>query len=139
MSQRSAIYNNFLPEDTFNNIALTVAQSPAYRDGKVHDYIRMTFEESYSLVLARMKEIGLHRDHFFAATEITNFSYNQFYPQNYGHGNFNGPHMDNGSYVYYIHPHWDENWEGKLKIIEAVDEQYSLFMHSKQIYLDESV
>ena len=132
MSHRSAILiDNFLPEDTFNNIALTVAQSPAYRDGKVHDYIRDDFWKKVTLlVLARMKEIGLHRDHFFAATEITNFSYNQFRPQNYGHGNFNGPHMDNGSYVYYIHPHWDENWEGKLKIIEAVDEQYRNGIHA---------
>ena len=113
MSHRSAILiDNFLPEETFNNIALTVAQSPSYRDGKVHDYVRDDFWKKVTLlVLARMKEIGLYRDHFFAATEITNFSYNQFRPQNYGHGNFNGPHIDNGSYVYYIHPHWDENWE----------------------------
>ena len=32
------------------------------------------------------------------------------------------PHTDNGSYVLYIHPHWNESWEGKIKI---TDEQIS--------------
>ena len=35
-----------------------------------------------------------------------------------------GPHTDNGSYVLYIHPDWYESWEGKIKITDAVDQQY---------------
>ena len=42
-----------------------------------------------------------------------------------------GPHKDNGSYVFYIHPHWDENWEGKLKIINAVEEEYITAIFAK--------
>ena len=132
MSHRSAILiDNFLPEDTFNSISLRVSQSPSYRDGKVHDYVRDDFwREVTFLVLDRMKEIGLYQEHHVAATEVGNFSYNQFRPANYGHGNFNGPHIDNGSYVYYIHPHWDEYWEGKLKLTEAVEEQYRNGIHA---------
>ena len=35
-----------------------------------------------------------------------------------------GPHVDNGSYVLYIHPDWNENWEGKIKITDAVESKY---------------
>ena len=67
MSHRSAILiDNFLPEDTFNSIALTVAQSPAYRDGEVHDYVRDDFWKKVTLlVLARMKEIEFIEITFF--------------------------------------------------------------------------
>ena len=66
-----------------------------------------------------------------AATEIPNFSVNQFRPSNYGHGNMYGPHFDSGSYVFYIHPHWDENWEGNLKITNAVEPEYRNAIRAK--------
>ena len=34
------------------------------------------------------------------------------------------PHIDTGSYVFYIHPHWHENWEGQIKFTKAVEEEY---------------
>ena len=33
-------------------------------------------------------------------------------------------HIDTGSYVFYIHPHWHENWEGQIKFTKAVEEEY---------------
>ena len=49
-------------------------------------------------------------------------------------------YVDNGSYVLYIHPDWNENWEGKIKIVDAVDQQYrdGIFCETKSFYLDES-
>ena len=48
-----------------------------------------------------------------------------------GYGNFNGPHFDHGGYVFYIHPHWDESWEGKIKFTHAVEEEYRNGIHAK--------
>ena len=42
-----------------------------------------------------------------------------------------GPHVDNGSYVLYIHPDWNENWEGTIKIVDAVDSQYRDGIYAK--------
>ena len=88
-------------------------------------------KEVTDLVFDRLKEIGLYHLHFPSATKTANLSLNQYRPSNYGHGNFNGPHRDNGSYVFYIHPHWDENWEGKLKITNAVEEEYRTAIFAK--------
>ena len=132
MSHRSAILiDNFLPEDTFASISSKVENSPQYRNGQWSDERDDLWKEVTTLVFDRLREIELYRDHYPKTIEAHNQSYNQFRPANYGHGNFNGPHIDNGSYVYYIHPHWDENWEGKLKITEAIDEKYRTGIFAK--------
>lgn len=125
MSCRSAILiDNFLSEDKFSVISAKVAASPQYTSGQFADVRDELWEEVTNLVFERLREIGLYHYHFSDATKIHNFSMNQYRPSNYGHGNMFGPHRDNGSYVFYIHPHWDENWEGKLKIINADQQKY---------------
>ena len=78
--------------------------------------------ESYTLVFNRLKEIRLYQLHFDESIKL--FGYNQFRPSNYGHCNMYGPHIYNGGYVFYIHPHWEESWGGKLQITNAVEEEY---------------
>ena len=132
MSHRSVVLiDNFLPEDVFTSISAKVENSSQYMNGKWSDERDSLWEEVTSLVFAKLQEIGLYQNHFPEIIEAHNHSYNQFRPANYGHGNFNGPHIDNGSYVYYIHPHWDENWEGKIKLIEAEEEQYRTGIFAK--------
>jgi len=126
MSIKSAVLiDNFLPQETFDSISARVSESPNYTSGKVADYVRDDlWNEVTRIVFDRLKSIGLYKESFETDKNITNFSYNQFRPSNYYHGYAHGPHIDNGSYVFYIHPHWDESWDGKLKITEAVDSQY---------------
>ena len=33
--------------------------------------------------------------------------------------------------MYYIHPHWNENWDGRLKIVDALEEQYRTGIYAK--------
>ena len=40
-------------------------------------------------------------------------------------------HIDNGSYVYYIHPDWDENWGGKLQLPNAQNGEHRSGIHAK--------
>ena len=132
MACRSAILiNNFLAEDKFNSISTKVAASSHYTNGEFADLRDDLWEEVTNLVFERMQEVGLYLHHFAESKKLASFSYNQFRPSNYGHGNMHGPHRDNGSYVFYIHPHWDENWEGKLKITNAVEEEYRTAIFAK--------
>ena len=132
MACRSAILiDNFLAEDKFNLISAKVAASPQYTSGEFADVRDDLWQEVTSLVFERLKEINLYHLHFPDATKIYNFSINQYRPSNYAHGNIFGPHRDNGSYVFYIHPHWDENWEGNLKITNAVEAEYRTAIHAK--------
>lgn len=125
MSCRSAILiDNFLSQDRFDEISSKVVSAPNYTNGEFADLRDDLWKEVTDIVFERLKEIGLYFYHFEEASKLASFSYNQFRPSNYGHGNMYGPHKDNGSYVFYIHPHWDENWEGKLKITNAVEEKY---------------
>jgi len=132
MACRSAILiDNFLVEDKFNSISTKVAASSHYTNGEFADLRDDLWEEVTNLVFERMQEVGLYLHHFAESKKLASFSYNQFRPSNYGHGNMHGPHRDNGSYVFYIHPHWDENWEGKLKITNAVEEEYRTAIFAK--------
>ena len=125
MPCRSTILiDNFLSASDFYSISSRVVSSEQYYDSNHHDMRDDLWTDATNLVFKRMKEIGLYQFHFEEAKEIASFSYNQFRPPNYGHGNMYGPHIDNGSYVLYIHPDWDESWEGKIKITDAVDSQY---------------
>tara|TARA_B100000035_G_scaffold256239_1_gene226061 strand:+ start:130 stop:687 length:558 start_codon:yes stop_codon:yes gene_type:complete len=132
MACRSAILiDNFLPQEKFDLISSKVSAAPNYTNGEFADLRDDLWKQTTLMVFQRLKEIGLYQEHFMAATEIPNFSVNQFRPSNYGHGNMYGPHFDSGSYVFYIHPHWDENWEGNLKITNAVESEYRNAIHAK--------
>lgn len=123
MSCRSVILiDNFLPQDKFNQLSTKVKSSPNYTNNQFGEFKDDLWRESYELVFERLKELGMHQVHFDESIKL--FGYNQFRPKNYGHGNAYGPHIDNGGYVFYIHPHWDENWGGQIKITNAVEEQY---------------
>lgn len=125
MACRSAILiDNFLAEDKFNSISAKVAASPQYTSGEFADVRDDLWKEVTGLVFERLREINLYLHHFEESKNLASFSYNQYRPSNYGHGNMYGPHRDHGSYVFYIHPHWDENWEGNLKITNAVEQTY---------------
>lgn len=123
MSCRSAIIiDNFLPQEHFSNISLKVEKSLNYTSDQFAELRDSLWEETYTLVFERLKQIGLYQPHFEESIKL--FGYNQFRPKNYGHGNMYGPHIDNGGYVFYIHPHWEENWGGQLKITNAVEQEY---------------
>lgn len=123
MSCRSAILiDNFLDSNTFNYISSKVSQTSQYTNNEFAELKDSLWEEVYKIVFNRLQHIGLYQPHFEESVKL--FGYNQFRPSNYGHGNMYGPHIDNGGYVFYIHPHWDENWGGKLKITHAVEKQY---------------
>jgi len=123
MSCRSAILiDNFLPEDVFNAISSKVSQSSNYSNNQFAELKDELWSEVCGLVFNRLKEIGLYQVHFEESIKL--FGYNQFRPRSYGHGNMYGPHVDNGGYVYYIHPHWDDNWGGKLQITNATEQEY---------------
>ena len=125
MACRSTILiDNFLSASDFNSISSRVVSSEQYYDTKHHDTRDDLWTDVTNLVFNRMREINLYQTHFEEASKIASFSYNQFRPPNYGHGNMYGPHVDNGSYVLYIHPDWNEDWEGKIKITDAVESKY---------------
>ena len=108
MSCRSAIIiDNFLPQEQFSDISLKVEKSSNYTNGQFAELRDELWEETYTLVFDRLKEIGLYQLHFDESIKL--FGYNQYRPKSYGHGNMYGPHIDNGGYVFYIHPHWDES------------------------------
>ena len=130
MACRSAILiDNFLEQSKFDTISAKVAASSEYNTTTVQDTRDALFKEAYALVFERLKEIGLYQTHYASAVKL--FGYNQFRPANEGYGNFNGPHFDHGGYVFYIHPHWDESWEGKIKFTHAVEEEYRNGIHAK--------
>ena len=132
MACRSAILiDNFLEENLFNSLSSKVAESPQYTSGEFAEVRDGLWKEVTRSVFQRLKEIELYQHHFKDSAKIPNFSVNQYRPSNYGHGNFNGPHFDHGAYVFYIHPHWDESWEGKLKITKAVEEEYRTAIFAK--------
>ena len=132
MSCRSTILiDNFLSASDFNSISSRVVSSEQYYDSNHHDMRDDLWSDVTNLVFNRLREINLYQFHFEEAIKIANFSYNQFRPPNYGHGNMYGPHVDNGSYVLYIHPDWNENWEGTIKIVDAVDSQYRDGIYAK--------
>jgi len=123
MSCRSAILiDNFLDQNKFDNLSAKVSVSDAYNTSIIQDLRDDLFIEAYTAVFDRLKEVGLYQLHFEESIKL--FGYNQFRPANEGYGNFNGPHFDHGGYVFYIHPHWDESWEGKIKITNAEVEEY---------------
>jgi len=130
MSCRSAILiDNFLDQSKFDNLSAKVAASSAYNTTTVQDLRDDLFTEVYTAVFDRLKEIKLYQPHFDESIKL--FGYNQFRPANEGYGNFNGPHFDHGGYVFYLHPHWDESWEGKIKITNADEEQYRNGIYAK--------
>ena len=130
MYSRSAILiDTFLEQRKFDALSSKVAASSEYNTTTIQDTRDALFEEAYGLVFERLKELGLYQTHF--ADSVKLFGYNQFRPANEGYGNFNGPHFDHGGYVFYIHPHWDESWEGKIKITHAVEGQYQNGIYAK--------
>ena len=140
MSCRSAILiDNFLPQDVFDTISAKVAASSSYTSDTIVDKKDDLWTEAYTAVFERLKEIGLYRIHF--ADSVKLFGYNQFRPANEAYGNIYGPHFDNGGYILYIHPDWDESWDGKLQITNAVDEEYRTGIYAKPnrfIWIDPS-
>ena len=123
MTCRSAILiDNFLPQNDFDSLSSKVAASSYYTGGQFEEPRDDLCREARELVLQRLQDINLYQPHFQEAAQL--FGYNQFRPAGYGHGNIYGPHVDNGGYVFYIHPHWDENWGGRLTITNAVEEEY---------------
>ena len=130
MSCRSAILiDNFLAQDKFDTLSSKVAASSWYNTSTVGDVKDDLWKETYALVFDRLKEIGLYQPHFDSSVSL--FGYNQFRPANESYGNVYGPHFDNGGYVFYIHPDWDESWDGKLQITNAVEEEYRTGIYAK--------
>ena len=130
MACRSAILiDNFLEQSKFDTLSAKVAASSEYNTTTIQDTRDALFEEAYGAVFERLKEIGLYQTHFAESVKL--FGYNQFRPANEGYGNFNGPHFDHGGYVFYIHPDWDESWEGKIKITNADVEEYRTGIYAK--------
>ena len=130
MACRSAVLiDNFIEQSKFDTLSAKVAASSEYNTTTVQDTRDALFEEAYGAVFERLKEIGLYQTHFAESVKL--FGYNQFRPANEGYGNFNGPHFDHGGYVFYIHPHWDESWEGKIKITNADVEEYRTGIYAK--------
>ena len=114
MSCRSAILiDDFLPQNIFDDLSSKVTSAANYKNDEFAELKDELWTECYTAVFNRLKEIGMYQIHFDESIKL--FGYNQFRPSNYGHGNMYGPHVDNGGYVFYIHPDWDESWEGKLK------------------------
>ena len=131
MSCRSAVLiDNFLEQSKFDALSSKVASSSSYYDlTSVFDTKDALWEEAYTAVFDRLKEINMYQFHYAESVKL--FGYNQFRPANEGYGNFNGPHFDHGGYVFYIHPHWDESWEGKIKFTNAVEEEYRNGIYAK--------
>lgn len=123
MSCRSAVLiDNFLPQDQFDALSSKVSTTSQYLNNEFAELKDDLWQETYGLVFNRLKELGMYQVHFEESVKL--FGYNQFRPSNYGHGNMYGPHVDNGGYVFYIHPNWNESWGGQLQIINAEEEEY---------------
>jgi hypothetical protein len=123
MSCRSSILiDNFLPQEQFDALSLKVSTSSCYVNNEFAELKDDLWQEAYGLVFERLKQLGMYQIHFEESVKL--FGYNQFRSSNYGHGNMYGPHIDNGGYVFYIHPDWNEDWGGQLQIINAEEEVY---------------
>ena len=130
MACRSTILiDNFLSPSDFNSITSQVVSSNQYNHEFHHDMRDDLWTQTTNLVFNRLREIGLYQEHFSESIKL--FGYNQFRPANEGYGNFNGPHFDHGGYVFYIHPDWDETWEGKIKFTHAITEEYRNGIYAK--------
>ena len=130
MACRSAILiDNFLPQVTFDTLSSKVSASSDYNIDTVVDRKDDLWTEVYTEVFVRLKEIGLYQTHFAESVQL--FGYNQFRPANESYCNIYGPHFDNGGYVFYIHPDWDESWGGKLQITNAEVEEYRTGIYAK--------
>ena len=130
MTCRSAILiDDFLEQSSFDTLSTKVAASSEYNTTSVIDTKDALWKEVCGIVLERLKGIGLYQPHFSESIKL--FGYNQFRPANEGYGNFNGPHFDHGGYVFYIHPDWDESWEGKIKFTNANEDQYKNGIYAK--------
>ncbi len=139
MACRSAVLiDNFLDQSKFNTLSTKVVASPYYNTTSIYDTKDDLWKEVYTAVFDRLKEINMYQFHYAESVKL--FGYNQFRPANEGYGNFNGPHFDHGGYVFYIHPDWDESWEGKIKFTHAVEEEYRNGIYAKPnrfIWIDE--
>ena len=98
MSCRSAVLiDNFLEQSKFDALSSKVASSSFYNTTSVFDTKDALWEEAYTAVFDRLKEINMYQFHYAESVKL--FGYNQFRPANEGYGNFNGPHFDQGGYV----------------------------------------
>ena len=122
---RAILIDNFLPESSWNVIQEMVTESKYWTGGILGDYVRdKLWNYTTDNVFGRCKEVGLYSERFEFDKKNYNFSYNQFRPANYHHNGNQGAHIDNGSYVYYIHPDWDESWAGYLQLPNAENSEY---------------
>lgn len=135
----SIIIDNFLPQNTFDDLSSKVLNSFNYKNNEFAELKDELWIECYTAVFNRLKELEIYQVHFEESIKL--FGYNQFRPSSYGHGNIYGPHIDNGGYVFYVHPDWDETWGGQLKITKAVEEKYRTGIFAKPnrfIWIDPS-
>ena len=129
---RAILIDNFLSENDFSSITEKVVESEYWSNDTLGDYLRDDLWNYVTeRVFARCGSIGLYDDRFLTDKQNTNFSYNQFRPANYHHNGNRGPHVDNGSYVFYIHPEWNEDWDGKLQLVNAENEEYKIGIYAK--------
>lgn len=135
----SIIIDNFLPQNIFDDISSKVINVSNYKNNEFAELKDELWIECYTAVFNRLKELDIFQIHFEESIKL--FGYNQFRPSDYGHGNTYGPHIDNGGYVFYVHPDWDESWGGQLKITKAVEEKYRTGIFAKPnrfIWIDPS-
>ena len=122
---RAILIDNFLPSDAFDKLTERVVKSKYWDSNTLGDYVRDDlWEDVTNSVFGMCQHINLYSERFPLDKKNYNFSYNQFRPANYHHNGNQGAHIDNGSYVYYIHPDWDENWGGKLQLLNAQNPEY---------------
>tara|TARA_Y100000033_G_C2689761_1_gene83157 strand:- start:21 stop:575 length:555 start_codon:yes stop_codon:yes gene_type:complete len=129
---RAILIDDFLSESDFSSITEKVVESEYWSNDTLGDYLRDDlWDATTNLVFKRLKEINLFEEKFWRDKKNYNFSYNQFRPTNYHHNGNNGAHIDNGSYVFYIHPDWDEGWGGKLQLPNAQNGEHRSGIHAK--------
>lgn len=107
------VIDNFLPEDVFQSISNKVSRSPQFtikqwtiwRD----DFTKEILDNLYN----RCKNNGPWLDHW----EETFYKWSdQVAYVHIPNDRLPAGHMDNGGFVFYVHPRWKKNWGGRFYI-----------------------
>ena len=117
MSQRPAafIVDNFLSADKWQYITDHVNQSNFLSTDSFNEWRDSFYEEIIGWIDERTQEMGIWQDHWKQTIPL--YSFINTCPVGFDREVANdGYHMDYGSYVYYIHPQWGDNWGGRLKL-----------------------
>jgi hypothetical protein len=114
MRTAAIVIDNFLSEEKWQEIQSIIASSDFLRTEEFKEWKDSFYEKVLNWISDRTKELDIWRPHW--EHTIPMWSYMNSLPSGIDRESSGGGyHTDFGGFVYYIHPFWDESWDGHLK------------------------